>query len=170
MPKYLIVYSSRTGNTRRMAEAFYEAAPKGSRLAEMREDVDPTEFDAVFVGFWVDKGMPNAQARDYLSSLQHTEVVLFATLGADPESDHAKTSLQKAADLLADNCRVLDALAFRGAIDPKLIEAMRKRANPNSYHTPEQMRRSVEESAGHPNEADFAKARAYMEKFAQARG
>lgn len=170
MPKYLIVYSSRTGNTRRMAEAFYEAAPKGSRLAEMREDVDPTEFDAVFVGFWVDKGMPNAQARDYLSSLQHTEVVLFATLGADPESDHAKTSLQKAADLLAENCRVLDALAFRGAIDPKLIEAMRKRANPNSYHTPEQMRRSVEESAGHPNEADFAKARAYMEKFAPARG
>ena len=162
MSKYLIVYSSRTGNTRRMAEAFYEAAPKGSRLAEIREGVDPAEFDAVFVGFWVDKGMPNAQARDYLASLQNTDVVLFATLGADPTSEHAQTSLQKAADLLADNCRV--------AIDPKLIEAMRKHAKPNSYHTPEQMRRSVEESAGHPNEADFAKARAYMEKFAAARG
>ena len=67
--KVLIAYSSRTGNTRRVAEALAKAAPEGSLLARV-EDTPPTDgFDVIFAGYWLDRGGPDAKAKEFLHSL-----------------------------------------------------------------------------------------------------
>ena len=89
--KVLIAYSSRTGNTRRVAEALAKAAPEESLLARV-EDMPPTDgFDVVFAGYWLDRGGPDAKTKEFLHSLQGKHVVLFETMGADPRSEHAYT-------------------------------------------------------------------------------
>ena len=83
--KTLIIYSSKTGNTRSIAEAIHEALPDSDILpvenAPAPETL-PGEYGMVCVGYWVDKGMPDAKARAYLENLRGVRAALFGTLGA----------------------------------------------------------------------------------------
>ena len=54
--KIAIVYSSRTGNTKMIAEAVREVMPEGAVLCSVEDAPDPAEFDLLARGFWVDKG------------------------------------------------------------------------------------------------------------------
>ena len=51
----LVVYSSRTGNTKKVADAIYEIMPDGSRIASVEEDPNVEDYDFVAAGFWVDR-------------------------------------------------------------------------------------------------------------------
>ena len=59
--KALVVYSSRTGNTRKIAEAIAAVLP-GCEIHPVESAPAPEGYDLVAVGYWVDKGMPDAQA------------------------------------------------------------------------------------------------------------
>lgn len=159
----LVVYSSRTGNTRMVAKAVHEAMPEGALLASVEEAPDPIGFDFVAVGFWVDKGVPDAKAREYMARLSGQTVGVFGTLGAYPDSDHAKECIAKTLEMLAGNT-VLATFLCQGKVDPKLVEAMSKM--PGNVHpmTPERRAR-LDEAAKHPDANDLATARAV---FAQA--
>ena len=87
--KALVVYSSRTGNTRKIAEAIAAVLP-GCEIHPVESAPAPEGYDLVAVGYWVDKGMPDAQAKAYLETVHDTNVALFGTLGAWPDSDHAR--------------------------------------------------------------------------------
>ncbi len=61
--KILLTYSSKTGNTRKVAEGIYEILPEGSLITPIEENINPNEFDLILVGFWVDKGMADEKAK-----------------------------------------------------------------------------------------------------------
>lgn len=75
--KVLIAYSSRTGNTRRVAEALAKAAPEGSLLARVEDTPSADGFDVVFAGYWLDRGGPDAKAKEFLHSLHGKHIVLL---------------------------------------------------------------------------------------------
>ena len=51
--KSLVLWSSRTGNTKAVAEAIFEALPGEKEIMEEgREGNDLSSYDLVFVGFW----------------------------------------------------------------------------------------------------------------------
>ena len=51
--KSLVLWSSRTGNTKAVAEAIFEALPGETEIMEEgREGNDLSSYDLVFVGFW----------------------------------------------------------------------------------------------------------------------
>ena len=56
-PRVLILYSSVTGNTRRVAEAL--AAASGDRLLDVRKLETPPDADVLALGFWVRRGQPD---------------------------------------------------------------------------------------------------------------
>lgn len=60
----LVVYSSKTGNTKAIAEVAAEAFGHDTVLAPIAEAPDYHEFDLVAVGFWIDKGHPNMRFRN----------------------------------------------------------------------------------------------------------
>lgn len=164
MAKFLIVYSSRTGNTKKVAEALYEFAPEGSVLAKAEEMPSAAGFDVVFAGYWVDRGGPDSQTVDFLKTIHHQKVVLFETLGADPASEHAVNGLANGAVYLSEGNRVIGTFSVQGAIDPNLVERM-KNMGANNPHNAERMAGSIQEAALHPNKQDLNKARAYMRNF-----
>lgn len=67
--KALVVYSSRTGNTRKIAEAIAAVLP-GCEIHPVESAPAPEGYDLVAVGYWVDKGMPDAQAKAYLETVR----------------------------------------------------------------------------------------------------
>lgn len=159
--KCLVVYSSVTGNTQKIAEAILSALPADSEIYPVREAPDPDGYDFIAIGSWVDKGMPDAMARQYMEKVHGKQVGIFMTLGAWPDSDHAKDSLQKAGELLKDNT-VVGTFICQGKVDPKLIERMRQMTqnNPHHPHAMDENRKArLAEAAKHPNQADCENAR-----------
>ena len=164
--KFLIAYSSRTGNTKKIAEALAKAAPEGSLLAKVEDKPDVEEYDVIFAGYWLDRGGPDSNAKEFLHSLKGKRIVLFETMGASPTSEHALTAFANAGACLSDDNSVIGAIAFQGAVDPALIEMMKKMPAGSPHHSA-QMEATTKEAAKHPNQEDLDRATTYMKEFVQ---
>ncbi|PID71502.1 MAG: flavodoxin [Desulfobulbus propionicus] len=156
--KVLVTWSSKTGNTRAVGQAIGEVCPPDATLCPIEEAPEGGgDYDFLIIGYWVDKGMPDKKCRDYLKGITGKKIAFFGTLGAYPDSDHAKESMQKAEDLALEN-EVCGHFICQGKVDPKLLEMMANMPNNPHPMTPERQAR-IEEAKKHPNEEDFAKAR-----------
>lgn len=162
--KTIVLYSSRTGNTKRVAEAIAAALPQGTPCLDLTKPLPENlaGYDCVFLGFWVDKGTADEASRKVLQQLHNKNVALFATLGADPKSDHARKSLEKAAGLVSEGVNVPSCFICQGKVDPKLIEAMYKMFPAGSLHgrNPESEARHKAAST-HPDAKDLQDAAAF---------
>lgn len=160
--KAIVIYSSKTGNTKKIAEAITSALPVNTPCINVNNiPADINSYDLAFVGYWVDKGTANQEARQFMESLTIPNVAIFATLGAYPESEHGQQSLKNGCDLIKTN--VVGSFICQGKVDPVLLAAMKKMfPNGNGPHkdTPERRAR-LAEAAKHPNENDCANAIAF---------
>lgn len=121
--KILVAYSSVSGNTKKVAEGLYRGL---SILADtkqwevdiinMKDNVDDATkieelvkpYDTVICGFWIDKGTANREAIDFMAHIHQKNVGTFATLTADPTSEHGAHSLKSGTDhLLKDKSNKL---------------------------------------------------------------
>ncbi len=162
----IVVYSSRTGNTKKVGEAIAAALPEGTLAVSVQEiPTDLPAYDCVFLGFWVDRGQADKAAADLLPKLTNAHVALFATLGADPHSPHAAESLMKAAELLPEGKKPAGQFICQGAVDPKVIEMMYKMFPKGHVHGQSAERDALHaEAAKHPDAADLAAAGAFAKK------
>lgn len=79
--RYSIVYSSKTGNTRRLAEAIERQLPAGDLLYCGAPDAAALQADVLFVGFWTDKGTCDETVVQLLKQAEGKTVYLFGTAG-----------------------------------------------------------------------------------------
>ena len=164
--KTIVLYSTRTGNTNKIAEAIASAVPGAPCVNVKDVPADLASYDLVFVGFWVDKGDADAEAKKVMQTLDNQYVGVFATLGAKPDSDHAKECLKKASSVVPGE--VVGKFICQGALDPTLIEAMYKMFPAGHPHgrTPEREALHAE-AAKHPDAQDCANAKAFAEDVLQ---
>ena len=169
--KSLVVYSSRTGNTRKLAEAIAAVLP-GARLCPVQEAPDPQEAAAhalVALGYWVRRGGPDPAASAYLAALRGATVALFGTLGAWPDSPHAAQCRERGEALLTSperGNRVLGTFLCQGRVNPAVVRAADRASHPM---TPERIAR-LAEAARHPDAADLARAREFFAVVARRVG
>jgi flavodoxin len=158
----LIVYSSKTGNTRKLAEGIRrglaEALGQEPRIGAVEENPDPAGAPWLLLGFWADRGNADQQALQYLKSLEGRTIGLFGTLGAYPDSDHARDICKRVQELAAEKNAVLGCFLCQGKIDPALTERFKSLpADDPHAMTPERMERHLE-AAKHPDEKDIEAA------------
>ena len=165
MKKVLIAYSSRTGNTKKVAEALCDAADGRAELVECGKAADLGMFDLVFAGYWVDKGEPDKIARQFLRKLENKKIVLFQTLGAEPLSEHALGCFANAGKYISESCSVLGGLSIRGAIDPNLIKAMCNFPEGHPHAPTAENRKRWLDASAHTDQKDLEKASAVMKKY-----
>lgn len=165
--KTLIVYSSLTGNTKKVAEAVKEVFGQEAKILSVEESPSADGYDLIAVGFWVDRGTADKKAQAFLTGLRDKKVALFATLGAYPDSEHARESMANAASLLDNSNQWVGSFICQGKIDPKLVEQFKKlpEGHPHSI-TPERSARH-REAAKHPDETDLANAKAVFSEIRQ---
>lgn len=155
--KSAVVYSTLTGNTKKVAEAVLKSMPEGCEIYNVNEAPDPAAYDFIALGFWVDKGMPDEKSKAYMARIAGKKAFTFFTLGAKPASAHAYRCAYLAKTFYGKGTEEVGLYFCQGAVDPKLIEMMRKMpAGPHSA-TPENEARWAA-AAKHPDEADLAAA------------
>jgi flavodoxin len=162
--KTLITYSSLTGNTKMVAEAMAAVAPE-TVITPISENPDPRDFHLIVVGFWVDRGLPEAKTKAYLEGLSDQKIAFFFTLGAYPDSEHAG-EVVRATEAILERGRneILGSWRCQGRVDPNLLRKMGETLPPDHPHArmSEERKARLEEAAKHPNEADCTKAQEFM--------
>ncbi|MDL2306962.1 flavodoxin family protein [Desulfovibrio sp. OttesenSCG-928-C06] len=160
MPRFLLVYSSVTGNTRAVAEAVLPVMPSGTSIFRVQDAPDPAGFDFIALGFWVRRAAPDPLMLDYMARIQGKTVALLGTLAAWPDSPHAGKVLENAAKALEGNRIVMNFLC-QGKLSPQRMALRQKTDSAGHPMTPERLAR-LEEAAKHPDAQDFDRARQAM--------
>ncbi len=154
----LIVYSSReaTGNSKKIAEALAGHFGEQAVLSSAGNAPDPSGFAYVIMGFGIYHGWPDGDMRAFMRRCKSVPVGLFLTLGAYPDSDHAKSCMGRAEGLL-QSCLVRGRFMCHGRLDPALIERMKNRASgPHSWN--EERARRIDAAETRPDANDFERA------------
>lgn len=130
--KILIIYSSRTGNTKKVAEALYQGLIKKFNMSicsleDLNDLKDLDYYDALLIGFWVDRASANKEAKEFLKALRNKNVGLFCTLGAEPESKHGeKVEANMRKRLLHSSCSLIEVGLYHGLVDKTKIEKLKE--------------------------------------------
>lgn len=120
--KSLVVYSSKSGNTRKLAEAVYGYLGGDKEIAAVADAPDPAGYTFVAVGFWLKAGQPDPESQAFLARLKEGQnVYLFATHGAAAGSAHAENGMKKARELAA-RAHVLAVFSCPGEVDATFLE------------------------------------------------
>ena len=157
--KILVTYSSKTGNTKKLAEGIYEGlGEKEKTILPMAEVESMDAYDIVLVGYWVDKGGPNEEAAKFLETIEGKKVGLFATLAFWPDSEHGYNSILAGEKLVKEKNHVIGKYICQGKIDDKMIEIFEKMPEGNPHRPTPEKRKRYKISANHPSAADIAVA------------
>jgi flavodoxin len=159
--KIAVIYSSRTGNTKRIAETIAEELP-GALYVDVKHAPDPAMFDLIAMGFWAKRGSADPAARAYMKKIRGKKVITFFTLGACPDSDHAQQCAMAGNACYGENCSVLGTFRCQGAIDPKLIAHREKNPEKSRHPVTAARRQRRADAARHPNENDAAAVRSFI--------
>lgn len=121
------MYFSLTGNTRKVADALARASDVP--CFPVRNAPDPAEYALLALGFWVRLGRPDAAAQSYMRLVHHRRVFFFGTLGAWPDSDHARRCADAARSLLEEGGnQVLDGFCAKAGLTRKSWRCRNARA------------------------------------------
>ena len=158
-----IVYSSCTGNTRKVAEALADTS--GLPCFPVCNAPEPDDFDVLALGFWVRKGLPDARALRYMERVRGKHVFCFGTLGAWPHSDHARRCMAATHEILqAGGNTVVDGFLCQGRVNPQVVAASQRKGGHSL--SPERLAR-LREAERHPDATDLAAARLHWQRSLQ---
>ena len=79
--QYSILFSSLTGNTKKLADAIHETLPQNDceYFGAIKTPVPSSEL--LYIGFWTDKGNADNETLTLLSTLKNRRIFLFGTAG-----------------------------------------------------------------------------------------
>lgn len=128
--KNLIIYSSKTGNTKKLAYGIYENLKEkyDFDIQDMENIKDISvinEYDVILVGFWIDRGTANAKAKKFIKSIKNKKLILFATLAANPASKHGLDVIKNMNKLADSSNTLIETGLYNGLADPKLMEKLK---------------------------------------------
>lgn len=154
----LVVYSSQTGNTQKLAEAVRDALPEGTVMVTVDDAPDPAGYDLVALGFWLQAGKPDPKSAGYLGRLKgHAKVFLFATHGARPDSKHAQNAMVSAQSL-AEGATICGTFSCFGEVNPKVLKTVKSNPEPPVWID------DAEYAVGHPDKDDLECLRSSIAK------
>lgn len=162
----LLIYSSRTGNTKKVAEKIAATLGNECVLKEIEEDVYLDNEKNIIIGFWVDKNNADEKMQQFLKKLHHKNIIFFATMGAIPDVDYCNLCMKNVWRLLdKDNKISDDYFVCQGKIDPVITERLITAMNDINDEQLQKRLQAHRKAAMHPTQDDLAAAAVFTDKI-----
>lgn len=155
--KTLIVYSSLTGNTKKVCEKAFEYL-KGEKdifPVEKKKEIELDKYDNIIVGTWIDRGTADAKAKKFIAELSNKNVYFIATLGAAVDSAHGKKCIKNITALCSKKNNFVDGILARGKVSDELKKKITAFPLNIIHKFVPNIKQIVLDADGHPNEDDF---------------
>lgn len=162
MEKYAILFSSKTGNTRLLADAIRAALPEEdcAFFGEAGSVAEIPEVKTVYLGFWTDKGNADEAALNVLKNLRNKNVFLFGTAGFGVEDAYFQRVLNNVKVSMDESNTLVGEFMCQG----KMQQAVRDRyvkmkEQPDAAPNLDQMIDNFDRALSHPDAADLENLR-----------
>ena len=154
---YLVVYTSNTGNTEKVAMKIFDSLPGRSKDIQRLEDT-------YFVGFWNDRGTCGSRVMEFLSGLHGKKVALFGTCGMGGSSEYFKQVENRVSVFVPEDNEYLGCFLCGGKMMPQVLDRYKQMQAINDSPQIRTMIAAYEEGMLHPDEQDFRDAEAFVEE------
>ena len=160
--KYSIVYTSKSGNTEKLALAIKESA-NGECLQCVKADAADAdkinESDIVFVGAGSYKGTCDEAAGKFMNTLKNKKVFLFMTVGYGNNQEYYDKMLNPAKSFLDSSNILVGSYACQGqwieGQKKNLENMLEKAASEDEKKVVQGKLANYENALGHPNAEDL---------------
>ena len=161
--KALVLYSSLTGNTEKIARTISEAIPFEKEIYSVNESYNLDEYNLIAIGYWVNKGICDNKVKQILENIENKNIVLFGTLGAKDSGHYYESTKKRIEEIVPSNNKILGHFLCQGKIDERLTERYKEmlKKNPDDEHIKQQLQNHVEASS-HPDFNDIEMAKDFI--------
>ena len=153
---YAIVYSSKTGNTKILADTLHDCLPQEGCDYFGVPDPAAMEADTLYVGFWTDKGKADESTSDFLKQLRGKQVFLFGTAGFGGSEEYFNKILKAVQKDLHSSNTVIGSFMCQGKMPVSVrqrYEAMK--AKPLHIPNLDALIENFDKALSHPDAADL---------------
>ena len=154
---YSIVYSSRTGNTKILADAIKEVIGEKCIYFGIPDD-EALKADYIFVGFWTDKGCCNSEIKDFLKTVKNKTVFLFGTAGFGENQEYFEKIIERTSKGLGEDVKVDGHYMCQGRM-PLSVRKRYEKMLESPVHMPnlQQLIENFDKALTHPDLNDLRK-------------
>lgn len=153
--RYAIVYSSRTENTKQLAEAIRQALPQEDCIYFGEPSEEALQAERLYVGFWTDQGSSNQEISAFLNRAGERQVFLFGTAGFGGSQEYFDTVLKKAATNLDPQATLIGGYMCQGKMPMSVRNRYEQLQKEGKMPNAQVMIENFDKALAHPNAADL---------------
>jgi flavodoxin len=157
MPRTLVTYFSKTGNTKNIADAIYMKVSGDKTIKPVNElqEHEIDEYSLIFIGFPVYSHSIPFPLEEILKNIPpNKKIALFSTHGSLSGSRLSREALEYAT-VLALKAKVLGSFSCRGKVSPTTLDVLEKSPEHKAWAEMAASART------HPDESDLEDARSF---------
>ncbi len=159
--KYAIVYSSRTGNTKLLAETLRESLPAEECIYFGTPDPAALQAQRIYVGFWTDKGSCDGEVAELLKAVTDQEIFLFGTAGFGGSQEYFDKVLDRVVKNLPEGAQLVGRFMCQGKMPLSVRQRYEAMAQGDGkVPNIQQMLDNFDKALSHPDERDLNALRA----------
>lgn len=158
MKRYSIVFSSRSGNTKELAEAIRAVLPKEKCDYFGAQEAEGAISELLYIGFWTDRGSADENTLQFIKSLKNKKIFLFGTAGFGGSENYFKEILNRIKAKLDISNTVVGEYMCQGKMPQSVREGyMRMKNQEHSAISVEELIENFDRALSHPNQHDLEK-------------
>lgn len=166
--KFIIAYSSRTGNTKFLAEHLKTMIPEedvvfyGKTKDVPRKSVE--EADIIFTGFWTEKGTCDSVTARFLKEIRKKTIALFGTAGFGGSRQYFEKITSSVSEIPHKSCKLTRPFLCTGKITPEVLDRYKAELEKNPGN--ERILKLIdnfEAAKNHPDSRDLTELDAWIE-------
>lgn len=147
--KKSIVYSSITGNTKKLAETISDKLGDVAYCGSPSDDA--LASDLIFVGFWTVKFSCDDKVKEFLGKLKNKKVFLFGTAGYNYTDDFLNAILDEVKKSVDPSNEIVGSFMCQGKVSENKQKAL-KEADEQKFNG---MKPNLDKSLSHPDSSDL---------------
>lgn len=164
--EYQIIYTSKTGNTRKLAEAVFDAIESPQKVIyDLEKDEMDFNSDIYFVGFWTNSGSCSIEVLDILSEMHGKKIAMFGTCGLEYNQEYYREIESHIDAFIPDDNEYLGTFLCQGKMPLKVKEKYEEMLEKDpSDKRAKYMIENFEKGLKHPDQQDIENVKKFVGK------
>ena len=157
--KYSIIYSSKTGNTQKLAEVLQNILPKDNcQYYKTVEKAPKVLSNLLYIGFWTDKGTADTQTIEFLKQLKNKKIFLFGTAGYGGSQNYFEGIINNVKKNIDSSNTLIGTFMCQGKMPLSVKERYKKMQEQNNSSLKiDDLIANFDRALSHPDAADLKK-------------
>lgn len=163
--RYSIIFNSRTGNTKELAEMIHETLPKETCDYFGNNPMADVTSKYIYIGFWTEKGSADEESMKLIKRLKNKKIFLFGTAGFGGSEIYFQNILDKIKEAMDPSNIVIGEYMCQGKMPMSVRERYIKMENqPKNMPNIKELIDNFDKAVSHPDKNDLEKLRKIIKK------